>query len=618
MFFKGGKKMCSICGMIDFISPNHISRQLVQKMGEALGHRGPDQNDSYIEEGIAFQHNRLAIMDIERGLQPMKRTYEGKEYVIVYNGEIYNTLELRQLIEKEGITLQTTCDTELVLYLYILFKEECAKWLNGIFAFAVWDAEQKQVYLARDRFGVKPFFYTRLGSTLLFASEIKGLLAHPKVKRVLNQEGLWQLMYMSPTKIEGKSLFEDIEEVPCGYCGTYRGEELHLRPYWQLEARPFLETESEAVLTTRDLLKDAIEKQLVSDVPLATLLSGGLDSSIITSVAAKKYQEEGRRLSTYSFEYEENKKYFQKTLFQPQSDDEYASVLAHILGTEHHILTASLEELAGLLGNAAIYRDGPGMADIDSSLLNYFRMIKKEHTVVLSGECADEIFGGYPWFYREEMLNNGFFPWIHDAHERAHLFRSEKVREKEGFEYIKGIYRKSVAACPILESDSETMKQSRIATWLSIHYFMTALLERKDRMSMASGVEVRVPFADHRLIQYVYNVPWEIKFKGQVEKALLRSAMEDYLPECFLNRKKSPYPKTHHPIYEQKVANRLSEVLADKDCRLNELISKSALEQILQSDNVTWFGQLMSRPQLIAWLIQLEIWLRHYDISVHL
>lgn len=610
--------MCSICGMIDFVHPDYVSSELVQKMGSTLRHRGQDQNDYYVGQGVAFQHNRLAIIDIENGLQPMKCTYEGREYVIVYNGEIYNTLEIREVIKRAGIQLKTQCDTELVLYLYILFKEECAKWLNGIFAFAVWDASEKQVYFARDRFGVKPLFYTRLGSTLLFASEIKGLLAHPKVKHVLNQEGMWQLLYMSPTKIEGKSLFKDIYEIPCAYCGTYKGEQLCLRPYWQLEAKPFLDSEEEAVLITGDLLKNAIEKQLVSDVPLATLLSGGLDSSIITSVAAKKYREEGRQLATYSFEYEENKKYFQKTIFQPQSDDDFASMLANLLGTEHHILTAQVEVLADLLQDAAIYRDAPGMADIDSSLLYYFNQIKQQHTVVLSGECADEIFGGYPWFYRDEMLHNGFFPWIHDAQGRAHLFRAEKVRRDEGFEYIKGIYEQSIAECPMLESDTAVMKQSRVATWLSTKYFMTSLLERKDRMSMASGVEVRVPFSDHHVVEYVYNVPWEIKFKNGVEKALLRTAMKEYLPEQFLNRKKSPYPKTHHPVYEQKVIARLNEILTKDCCRLKEFIDIRALGQMLESKNVTWFGQLMSRPQLIAWLIQLEGWLQHYDIVIDL
>lgn len=615
---KEAKEMCSICGMIDWEDKDNIGSEMVAKMGKALIHRGPDQQEIYTNWHVAFEHNRLAIIDIDNGLQPMKRIYNGKMYVMVYNGEIYNVPELRRIIENHGIILQTRCDTEVVLYMYILFKEQCASYLNGIFAFAVWDESENHVYLARDRFGVKPLFYTKVGTTFLFASEIKGLLAHPKVKRVLGREGLWQLLYMSPTTINGKSVLKDIDEIPMGYYGIYNKEGWKMKSYWHLEAKVFNETEDEAIDTTKSLLKDAIERQLVSDVPLATLLSGGLDSSIITSVAARKYAEEGKKLTTYSFEYEDNRKYFQSTLFQPQSDDEFAFALSQVLGTKHEILTIDIATLVGLLEDATYARDLPGMADIDSSLLYYCKQIKNKHTVVLSGECADEIFGGYPWFYRKEMLENGFFPWIHDAHERAGLFRFSASKLKEGYAYTKAIYLKSVAQCPVLESDSESMKQSRIATWLSVNYFMNSLLERKDRMSMASGVEVRVPFADHRILEYVYNVPWEIKFKGQTEKALLRMAMADYLPEYYLKRKKSPYPKTHNPVYEQFVFEKLNRVLNNPSSRLHEIVSRDKLKNLLEKQNVTWFGQLMSKPQLMAWMLQLEYWLDRYQISIEL
>ncbi|MBE6023078.1 MAG: asparagine synthase (glutamine-hydrolyzing) [Cellulosilyticum sp.] len=610
--------MCSICGIVDYKNKEQIRRDLLEKMGEVLVHRGPDQQEVYVDHKVAFQHNRLAIIDIENGLQPMKRIYNGNTYVIVYNGELYNTPELSKIIEEAGVHLQTRCDTEVVLYMYILFGEQCATYLNGIFAFAVWDTSKEQVYLARDRFGIKPLFYTMIGSTLLFASEVKGLLAHPQVKRILNQEGLWQLLYMAPTTINGKSVLKDIEEMPTGCYGIYQNEGWQIKPYWKLEAKPFTVSEEEAVYTTRMLLKDAIERQLVSDVPLATLLSGGLDSSIITSVAAKNYAAQGKQLTTYSFEYENNKKYFKSTLFQPQSDDDYAAALAMTLGTNHKILTVDLPSLVGLLEEATYARDLPGMADIDSSLLYYCRAIKQEHTVVLSGECADEIFGGYPWFYRKEMLEKDFFPWIHDAHQRADLFTFTKQKKDEGYAYMKEVYLKSVAECPVLDTDSPSMRQSRIATWLSVNYFMNALLERKDRMSMASGVEVRVPFSDHRILEYVYNVPWEIKFKGQSEKALLRAAMAEYLPDYYLKRKKSPYPKTHNPLYEQMVWKKLELILNNPNARLHEMVSKNQLNDLLQQQNITWFGQLMSRPQLMAWMLQLEFWLTHYDIKIEI
>jgi asparagine synthase (glutamine-hydrolysing) len=322
------------------------------------------------------------------------------------------------------------------------------------------------------------------------------------------------------------------------------------------------------------------------------------------------------KLSTYSFEYEGNRENFGSTLFQPQSDDEYAVFLANQLGTEHEVLIAGTRDIAELLYDAAAYRDYPGMADIDSSLLFYCRKIARAHKVAISGECSDEVFGGYPWFYRPEMLERDFFPWIHYPHIRAGLFLPEVIRPEEGFEYAKEVYARSAAKCPVLETDSETMRKSRIASWLSINYFMSSLLERKDRMSMAASLEVRVPYADHRLVEYVFNVPWEIKFKNRQEKYLLREAMKEYLPERILNRKKSPYPKTHNPAYEAIVMKMLEQRLSDSGSRLKSLLKGNALETVREMDNSTWFGQLMGRPQLAAWLLQADFWMEHYNIEI--
>lgn len=608
--------MCSICGMVDFKNRENVSEKIVRQMSDVLGHRGPDQNGVFANNKVAFAHNRLAIMDIEKGIQPMKRSYEGKEYTIVYNGEIYNTPELKRELEGYGVKFQTHCDTEVVLYAYIIFKEDCATKLNGIFAFAVWDEAKDRVYIARDRFGIKPLFYRQLGSTLVFASEVKGLLKHPKIDAVVDKKGLWQILYLSPVTLTGTSVFKDILEIEPGYYGIYNKDGLNLKQYWQLEAKEFRGTREQAISETRELLTDAITRQLVSDAPLCTFLSGGLDSSIITSVAAKQYQKEGRKLGTYSFEYEGNKENFKQTLFQPQGDDAYASYLADYLGTNHQILTAGTEDIARLLQDATWYRDLPGQADIDSSLLYYCKKVKEKHTVAISGECADEIFGGYPWFYREEMLSQPFFPWIHDPYKRINLFDDQIVRSREGYEYISECYKESMNSCPILDTDSESMTRSRRATWLSTRYFMTSLLERKDRMSMASGVEVRVPFADHRILEYVFNIPWEIKFEKETEKALLRNAMSNYLPDKILNRKKSPYPKTHNPKYEALVIKMLRERIASKDSMLRNMINEEALKELITSDNVTWFGQLMSKPQLIAWLIQLDYWFELYHIEI--
>jgi len=386
-------------------------------------------------------------------------------------------------------------------------------------------------------------------------------------------------------------------------------------PYWSLKACEHCDDEKSTVEKTRQLVTDAIQRQLVSDVPLCTMLSGGLDSSIITSVASKN-SKDGFPLSTYSFEYENNRNHFTSTLFQPQSDDAYAVWLADYLGTDHTVLTVSNDKVAELLYDAVISRDMPGMADIDSSLFYYCREVKKRHTVAISGECADEVFGGYPWFYRPEMLNTGFFPWIHEPLGRISLFRPDIVNPIKGHEFMQQIYSDSINACPCLESDSNEMKASRISTWLSVKWFMTSLLERKDRMSMASGLEIRVPFADHRILEYVFNIPWSIRYKDKVEKALLRNAMEDWLPEKILKRKKSPYPKTRNPIYAEIVTRMLKERLSEPDSMLARILRPDALEPLLLETESTWYGQLMGKPQLIAWLVQLDYWFEHYKVSI--
>ncbi|NCB52704.1 MAG: asparagine synthase (glutamine-hydrolyzing) [Clostridia bacterium] len=606
--------MCSICGIIDFQDSDNVSPALAEKMGLVMAPRGPDMSASFSDGPVAFHHNRLAVVDVLNGAQPMTRIYRGHEYTIVYNGEIYNAPELTAALHAMGAEFSTRCDTEVVLYAYILLGKKCPDALNGIFAFAVYDKSECSVFFARDRLGVKPLCFYCSGTSLLFASEEKALLMHPSVSPRVSMPGLWQLLFLAPAKLPGKSVFRDIFELKPGHRAVFDRSGLHTECYWKLRAEPFSGDEAEAVLTTRELVSDAVRRQLVSDVPLCTLLSGGLDSSVLTAVASEEYKNSGLSLATYSFEYAGNRENFHASLFQPQGDDAYAVMMAEYLGTDHTIITLPSETVEEELYAATLARDMPGQADIDSSLLAFCRIIKKRHTVALSGECSDEIFGGYPWFYRPEMLKSRFFPWIHEPMLRASLFRSAAARPEEGYDYLSTEYRKLLKGCPTLASDSPVMVQSREATWLSTSLFMASLLERKDRMSMAASVEIRVPFADHRIIEYVWNVPWEMKFRNGVEKSLLRDAMSDYLPPDILQRKKSPYPKTFDPKYEKLVTDRLVSLLTSGSSRLAELLDRRRLDDFLSHESATWLGQLMQKPQLIAWLIQFEYWLQKYDV----
>ncbi len=614
--------MCSIAAIYRFDPENTAfdsTEELasITAMNRALTHRGPDDSGIYQDPYVSLGHNRLSVMDPAHGHQPMEVVYCGRRYTIIYNGEIYNTDELKVDLAKNGASFQTQCDTEVLLWSYVIYGIDCPCHLNGIFAFLIYDHTAHTLFGARDRLGVKPLYYVEGRKRWLFASEPKALLKHPEVRPILTREGLWELLFLSPVTTEESAIFRDIKQLRAGERILLSQNGVYRDFYWQLSANPCHDSREEAIEHTKWLIMDAVRRQIRSDVPLCTFLSGGLDSSVLSAISAKLLAEEGKMLSTYSFEYEGNRENFQSSLFQPQGDDLYARRLAKDLGTAHTVLTIPTTEVAGRLDDASIFRDMPGQADIDSSLFWFCRQVKKHHTVAISGECSDEIFGGYPWFYRPEMLHRDFFPWIHDPFARAGLFRTDILRPTEGYAHLTAHYRAFLSSCPLWEGDSEEDRIARLATCLSVRYFMQNLLNRKDRMSMASALEVRVPFADHRIIEYVYNLPWEYKFHNRVEKSLLREASVDYLPDYILHRKKSPYPKTHNPVYESIVRQKLAEKLKE-DTIFTALLDRQSIEAFLAGENSTWFGQLMAKPQLIAWLLQLSAWLEHYSVDVRL
>lgn len=587
-----------------------------RKISETMTHRGPDERGEFHEGEVELCHNRLSVIDPENGHQPMCAELWGRSAAVVYNGELYNTDELEAELAKLGVFPQTRCDTEVLLLCYLTFGVDFVEKLNGIFSFVIYDRTEKVLIAARDRLGVKPLYYSydEGARALAIASEMKGLLALEE-RPTLTREGLWMLLTLAPISLPEQTVYKNIKQLPPASIMTLGANgRLRISKYWQLKAHPALTYDPrEAAEEVRRLLCDAVRRQLRSDVPLATFLSGGLDSSVLTAIAAKIYAERGERLSTYSFEYEGERENFRRSLFQPDSDDQYAEKLSEELGTNHTILIASDRDVANALADAEYFRDMPGQADIDSSLLYFCRKVKERHTVAISGECSDEIFGGYPWFYRPEMLENRYFPWMHDPTARLSLFRADAIGRDGALEFLEDVCRLAKENVPICDADDGEMIAYRRATVLSVDYFMTNLLERKDRMSMAASLEVRVPFADHRLIEFVYDLPPQIKFEGGVEKSLLRRAAKGFLPERILKRKKSPYPKTHSAGYERLVGEMLDRKLANGGV-LSEIIDRDALERLKSGEDVTWMGQLMSRPQMLGWLYQLAEMLERYEI----
>ena len=605
--------MCGIAGVISFREDMRAELETCRKMQSALLRRGPDQRGVWLSQEAALVHTRLAVIDISGGRQPMTVSSGGREYTIVYNGELYNTDELRRELGGEFVSRS---DTEVVLRSFIEWGEGCVERFNGIFAFAVYDAAEQRVFLARDRIGVKPLFYFETADKLIFASELTALLENPDIPHEIDENGAAELLLMAPGRTPGCGVIRGVREVKSGWCGWYSAEGLRLHEYWRLRAYELNETFEQTAEHTRELVLDSIRRQLVSDVPVCTFLSGGLDSSLISSVAASELKKQGKRLDTFSVDYRGNDKYFKKSHFQPDSDPEYINIMADYLGTEHHWVIVDTPELAGALEEATEARGLPGMADVDASMLLLCREIKKTGTVALSGECADELFGGYPWYHDKDIRETDGFPWAQSTAYRKRFLCERYVRLIDADEYVYSAYRRTADGAERLTSDSPLEKRMREMTELNFHWFMQNLLDRKDRMSMYSGLEVRVPFCDYRIAEYMYNVRWEYKdYKGR-EKGLLREAMREWLPERVLWRKKSPYPKTHDPAFLAAVTERLRVILAE-DTPLTELVRREELERLLRHEEwVQWYGQLMNLPQTIAFFVQLDHWLRRYAIKL--
>lgn len=590
-------------------------------MGATLARRGPDDDGEYVDVNVALAHRRLAVIDPERGAQPMFKRDGEITFVIVYNGELYNTEDIRKDLIAKGYSFETTSDTEVLLTSYIEYGPKCVDHLNGIFAFAVWDSYKQSLFLCRDRFGVKPLFYSECGSTLVFGSEIKSLLQYPEIHPVTDGYGLCELFGLGPAKSPGCGVYQGIHDLPPAHAIYFDRNGMRRYCYWRMEAKEHTETYEQTVEHTREILLDAINRQLVSDVPLCTLLSGGLDSSVISAVAAKSVREKGQILDTFSFDYEDNSRYFSSSNFQPTEDRPYVDLMVKHIGSNHHYLTCSQEDLADCLYDAVIAKDLPGMADVDSSLLYFAKQIKKTHTVSLSGECADEIFGGYPWFRDPEVFEKNVFPWSKNLDYRKQVLRQDILELIPLEEYVNVEYKKTMDRTPKYSFDSYETSRRREISYLNTSWFMTTLLDRKDRMTMYAGLEVRVPFADHRLIEYLYNVPWEFKYKDEEVKALLKDAAKDLLPDEVIHRKKCPYPKTYHPKYEAILKERLSKIIEDPSAPLNQIVDAKQIKTYLASTSeykIPWFGQLMATPQLYAYLIEMNYWLETYHVKIAL
>ena len=604
--------MCAIAGIYNL----NVTPEIIRAMQNTMNRRGPDAQGHFTDKDIHLLHARLTVIDPEGGAQPMTLHWQGEIYTIVYNGELYNTEDLRTELSRLGHSFQGHSDTEVLLHSYAQWGRECLEKLNGIFAFAVWEENAQQLFLARDRIGVKPLFYAPHQGGLLFASEMKTILAYPGFRAAIDITGAAELLLLGPGRTPGCGVFRGISELEPGCCALWADGRLLINRYWKLTDGEHRENLYDTVDQVRYLVTDAIRRQLVSDVPVGCFLSGGLDSSLICSVATKELAGQGR-LPTFSVDYENNDRYFQPGKFQPNSDADFLGIMEEYLHCQPHRIVLTAQQLNDVLEEATIARDLPGMADVDFSLLLLCREVRKEVTVALSGECADEIFGGYPWYRDPEIREQDGFPWAQSTAQRAALLAGDLQSKLNAQDYIHSRYQQTLDESDILPGQSPLEKRMKQMMNLNFRWFMQTLLDRKDRMSMYSSLEVRVPFCDYRIAEYLYRVPWELKDYRHYEKGLLRVAAESYLPKQILWRKKSPYPKTYDPEYLRLMQERLRILMKNKNAPVWSLIRPKEARHIGKTEmEWPWYGQLMRRPQTIAYLLQLDFWLRHYHVDL--
>lgn len=614
--------MCGIAGFFnpkqDFSDNPKTNIKILTNMIKTMKMRGPDDDGYSIIKHCCFAHTRLSIIDLTDGHQPMKVVNQGLNYHIVFNGEIYNHPEIKDELISYGYVFNTNSDTEIIANAFIHWGAGFVEKLNGIFAIAIYDEQRNTMYLFRDHFGIKPLFYTRIGDTTVFSSRIDTLFEYPRIRPALDISGFNEIFTIGPAKTYGHGVFTNIKEVLPGEYIVITPDTFSRKMYYKIKSHPHTDSYEKTIEKTAYLVEDSIRRQMISDVPICTFLSGGIDSSLVTSVCAK-YLDKNEVLTTYSFDFEDNDIHFKSNSFQPTQDRPYVDIMKDYLHTNHIYLSCKYETLADLLEPSVDSRCLPTMADVDSSLLYFCGEVAKNHKVTLTGECADEIFGGYPWFHKEEMIKANTFPWMRDISFRKSLLNPEFAAVLHMEQYIANAYEKSISEIDIIPSENEIETSRRRISYLNIRWFMQTLLDRMDRTSMHSGLEARVPFADHRIVDYVFNIPWEMKAKDGVPKNLLRQASKGLLPDEVLNRPKNPYPKTYHPKYEEILVERLKDVINDTASPLRSYLNLPVVNKFLDSPKEygkPWYGQLMAGPQMVAYLLQIDYWMRKYSLSL--
>ena len=614
--------MCGITGWVAFERDPSLQRDLLASMTSTMACRGPDALGHWADGHAALGHRRLAVIDLAGGAQPMAVRRDGRDVLVTtYSGEVYNYRELRAELSALGHQFRTASDTEVVLHAYLEWGRDFVDRLNGMYAFALWDPPREELLLVRDRMGIKPLYYYPTRDGVIFGSEPKAILAHPGASAAVDAEGLAEILTL--VKTPGQAGYRGMRELRPGHTLHVSRQGVAERRYWGLEAREHADDLPATIGHVRELLDDIVQRQLIADVPLCTLLSGGLDSSVITALAGKSLEAQGLGpVRSFAIDFVGQSENFTPTTFRGTLDTPYAHALAEHVGADHTDVVVDTAQLMDPAHVSAVLRarDLPGLGEGDTSLYLLFQQIRERTTVALSGESADEVFGGYLWFHDEAMVNADTFPWLAGftagftgtarRTNRLSFLAPDLLDKIDLAAYVDARYREGLGEVPHLPGEDAKEHRMREVSYLHLTRFVQALLDRKDRMSMAVGLEVRVPFCDHRLVDYVFNAPWAMKAFDGREKSLLRAAARDVLPDVVAERIKSPYPSTLDPAYDEAVRSGLRTLMADTQAPVHALVNArtvSAAVADLPGPDVRAAGEFV---------LLLDTWLRTNDVAV--
>jgi asparagine synthase (glutamine-hydrolysing) len=608
--------MCGIVGWLDFTRDLRGEQGVLDAMTDSMAARGPDGRGTWLGPHAGLGHRRLAIIDVAGGAQPMaaKVAPHGDPVVLVYSGEVYNFRELRAQLTGLGHHFGTRSDTEVVLRAYQEWGVGCVERFNGMFAFAVWDAVREELLLARDRLGIKPLYYAPRPGGVLFASEPKGILANPDFRASVSLDAL-PILFNPRFALPGETAVNGMREVKPGHVVRIDRRGCHESPYWRLVSREHTDDLDTTVSTVRELLEDIVERQLIADVPRASMLSGGLDSSTIAALAARSLKRSGEgRLLTYSVRFDGEEEHFRSTVMRPERDAPYAAMVAEHIGAEHVEVVLKASDVAATIPEARRARDLPSIGQFDTSMYLMFAALRERSTVALSGEAADEVFGGYPWFHDPATVWGDTFPWLGDAPQLTECLTADARAALRPEAQTADRYATLLAQVPRLTGEDALNARMREVLFFSMHGPLSMLLDRKDRMSMAVGLEARVPFCDHRLLEYVWNVPWQLKVADGREKSLLRMAVRDLLPDAVLYRPKSGYPAMHDPDHDLEILDAARNLLDDSTSPLRDLLDPAKVRELADRKEQTMTHA--GTAHLLIPLVELDAWLRDQGLTV--